>query len=326
MKRSEKIVYCAKIRNAGIKAGRGRRMYAARILILAGLGLAVLNCGSKNPTEPKTFPKPNITVAPAVSDITDATATVTWETDIESSTVVKYGFLSGQLIFNDSSYVTQTQHSALLSGLRSNTNYYYKVQSTSKGGTVSSEELTFKTGLGLADLAPAGWAEYEKGQIRNAIAYFKALYAKLPTSPDALNGLGWCYADASVDSMSQALAYFSKAIQQKLNFSDAMVGLGFVNLALKKYGPCIENLAKVLTLNPNYTFSHNSKVDSKDLRLGLAEAYFYIQDFPSAQTQVTVLAPANGLNPADSATWLVDGKNYGSYAEALLAYIEKLKS
>lgn len=302
-----------------------RRMAVLTMLAALPLGLFLIHCGSDKPTEPNTYPKPVITVAPAVSDITDATVTIAWTTDIQSSTVVLYGFSSGRLIFRDSSYVSQTRHSTLLGNLVSNTIYYYVVQSTAKGGTVRSEELTFRTGLGLMDLGPAGWAEYEKGNFQTAMAYFKALYGKLPTSAEALNGLGWCYAHSSVDSLTVASSYFANAILQKVNFTDAMTGLGFVNLALKKYGPCIDNLTRVLSLAPNYKFSHDAKITSRTLRIGLAEAYFNIQAFSSAQAQLDLLEPGNGLNPASAATWVVNGALYGTYAEALLAWIEKLK-
>lgn len=284
----------------------------------------MVQCNGKSPAAPKKEPPPKITQNPIVSDIQASTVTISWLTDVESTSTIRYGLVSGQLIFRDSSAAKVTVHTRTLQGLRSNTTYYFRVSSSSSGGYVESEEFSFRTGLGINDLGPAAWAKYESGLYWEAIDLFKQLLKQVPTSFDACNGLGWCYAVPAIDSLRTSLEYFRMAINLKANFPDAYAGRGFVQLALKYYAFAIDDFKNVLAANANYVFVHNRQVDYRDIRLGLAQAYFYSQNYALAQTQVDFLAPTNGLKADDSTTWIVDGKVYASYAEALLAWIEKL--
>ena len=84
---------------------------------------------------------------------------------------------------------------------------------------------------------------------------------------------------------------------------------------------CIEG-----SLEPNFVFSYKQTIDSKDIRLGLAEAYFFKQNYNLAQDQVDILDPNNGIDPNQSVFWTVDSIIYNTYPEALLALIEKLKT
>ena len=68
---------------------------------------------------------------------------------------------------------------------------------------------------------------------------------------------------------------------------------------------------QVLAINPNYSFAHGN-VTWKNLRIVLAESYYYKGDFENAQSQVDLLNPGNGLNPADE-----------DYLAGLLKEIEK---
>lgn len=293
---------------------------------LALLCQLIIFCDGDKGTSPEPEAAPQITQDPAVSNIQSNSATITWLTDVESTTTVRYGFVSGQLIFRDSSAARVTTHTRNITGLRSNSDYYFRVSSTTSGGMAMSDELTFRTGLGVTDLGPAAWAEYKAGNYWQAIDLFKQLLQLVPTSFEACNGLGWCYATGTVDSLQAALDYFRSAIGLNAYLPDAYAGRGFVHLALNYYAFAIDDLNRVLAERPNYVFAHNSEIDVKDIRLGLAEAYFYTQNFTSAQAQVNILAPGNGLDANDPATWVVDGVIYASYAEALLVWIEKLKT
>jgi len=87
---------------------------------------------------------------PVISDVqaspSDTSASVTWTTDVESNTQVKYGTTSG-------SYPNQTpvdssallSHSASLSSLTPGTKYFYVVVSGNAGGTKTSAENSFTT-------------------------------------------------------------------------------------------------------------------------------------------------------------------------------------
>lgn len=92
---------------------------------------------------------PTISNVQATSVSSNA-ATITWTTDLASTSQVQYGVTSS---YGTSSPLDSTQvysHSVTLSGLSENTLYHYQVISTNAGGTTSSTDYTFTTTSGGA--------------------------------------------------------------------------------------------------------------------------------------------------------------------------------
>ena len=80
------------------------------------------------------------------SNVTDATAVITWATDESADSKVNYGTVSGSLTLEASSTPLVTSHSKSLTGLQANTTYYYVAVSTDdSGNTATSSELSFTT-------------------------------------------------------------------------------------------------------------------------------------------------------------------------------------
>ena len=79
------------------------------------------------------------------SGITTTGATITWTTDITSTSQVEYGLTTsyGSSSPLDSNLVTS--HSVTLSGLAQSTTYHYRVRSTKGSGTATSGDYTFTT-------------------------------------------------------------------------------------------------------------------------------------------------------------------------------------
>jgi hypothetical protein len=84
--------------------------------------------------------------------ITSSSATITWTTNVASSSQVAYGTTSGygQSTTLDSTAVTS--HSAVISGLSPGTFYHYQARSTNAAGTGVSVDLTFTTSTGATTL------------------------------------------------------------------------------------------------------------------------------------------------------------------------------
>lgn len=82
-----------------------------------------------------------------VSHVTDATSTtITWSTNELSDSLVKYGTGSGNYTQIASNATNVTSHSILLTGLTTNTTYYYVVNSTDlSGNSAQSSEYSFTT-------------------------------------------------------------------------------------------------------------------------------------------------------------------------------------
>ena len=89
------------------------------------------------------------TTAPVISNIasstTDTTATVTWDTNENASSSVRYGTSPG-VYTGISSSTADLSHSATLTGLSRDTTYYFSVLARDPSGNVStSTERSFKT-------------------------------------------------------------------------------------------------------------------------------------------------------------------------------------
>jgi len=290
--------------------------------ILVAAVLIATSC-SKSPTEAKKIPQ--IIVAPKVTNITSISADIRWETDVSANSTVRYGTAPGQLGLTVNNSAQETVHFIRLTALKSGTTYYYTVTSENQDGASSSAEAQFITLPNLDQVIAEAWAAYQEKNYSLSISRFTAALEQYPTNAAILTGLGWCHLAAPVDSLIKAVGFFDKAILSSPSYADALAGRGFALLALKKYNAAIEDLFRILSINPAYVFDKNNEVTVVEVRLALAMAYFYKQDFPNTQAQLNHLAPNNGLDPQASATWVVDAMAYDDYAGALLAWLEKVR-
>ncbi|MEA2074704.1 MAG: fibronectin type III domain-containing protein [Euryarchaeota archaeon] len=94
--------------------------------------------------------------------ITTSSATITWETDEVSDSLVKYGITSGIYTLTASDPANITSHSISLIGLSANTTYYYVVNSTDpSGNSAESGEYSFTTGtVPSGDIFDTGTGTY----------------------------------------------------------------------------------------------------------------------------------------------------------------------
>ena len=91
------------------------------------------------------FTPPEISNVQAI-DITTNSATITWDTDELSDSLVKYGETPGNYTLSKSNSSYVLKHSLTLTGLKENTTYYYVVNSTDKSGnSAESSEFSFTT-------------------------------------------------------------------------------------------------------------------------------------------------------------------------------------
>jgi len=81
----------------------------------------------------------------SVSGITTNTATISFLTDISSSTKVDFGLSAGNLDQSKQINSSSTSHSTIISGLSSGKKYYFRVTATNSKGTSSSAEGNFTT-------------------------------------------------------------------------------------------------------------------------------------------------------------------------------------
>lgn len=122
-------------------------MKQLRILVL-GLLITGLSC-----TDEPTINNDNFKVAPYLQFATQNSMVVLWETHEEASTLIEFGesvLNSGEPVLNQSRTLDgrRTMHEVVLDGLKTETNYFYRVRSEYADGTVvMSETYPFKTAV-----------------------------------------------------------------------------------------------------------------------------------------------------------------------------------
>jgi tetratricopeptide (TPR) repeat protein len=176
-----------------------------------------------------------------------------------------------------------------------------------------------------SEFTAEGWSLFESDDFTGAKSKFSEAMAKDGNYADAYNGRGWC--NAFLDLDSDAISDFEAANTKNLSKPDAYAGLAGVYVGNQEFANAVENASMALSMDPNYQFSHRTAIDFSDLHLIKAQAYYGLGGIylDSAQAEVNCLNPFNGLDPAESSSWVVNGIIYNSYAEALLKEIQRLE-
>ena len=122
------------------------------------------------------------------------------------------------------------------------------------------------------------------------------------------------------------LAHLDEVIGTGEYVEDAFAGRAATALAASENLLAIASAESTLARDHVYEFSRHDKYNWRDLRLIMAQAYFALAQYSDAQAQVDILDPDNGLDPADSESWVVDGQTHLTYEAALAMEIEWLRS
>ncbi len=149
------------------------------------------------------------------------------------------------------------------------------------------------------------WALYDKNppDYTEAKNEFTRIISEFGNqAEEALYGRGWCYAHLANGpgdmQYDQAVTDFNNALELSPNLVHALSGLAFVYLVQNKYDDAVTEAEKVVSQDSDYSFSHESSITITDIRLMLAQAYYYKGDYNKVVEQLNILKP--GINhPAD---------------------------
>jgi tetratricopeptide (TPR) repeat protein len=169
---------------------------------------------------------------------------------------------------------------------------------------------------------------FEAKDYERALASFEEAISNGYKSAEAYLGAGW--SNLMLENISDAIDACNDALEEGYSKAeDAYCGLSIAYLATLGTATDAQKAASyadsVLSIDSHYTFSHLATVNYLDVHLVRAEANLYLGDYARVQQSLDILDPDNGLDPEDSNTWVVDGRRYNTYLEALIAEIEYVR-
>jgi len=167
-----------------------------------------------------------------------------------------------------------------------------------------------------------GWGSYLLGDYADSRSHFSEALRLDPDLLEARLGLAW--SEAQEGEYLSAVQDFDQVLESGVLMEDAFAGRAASALELPDDSLAVASAESTLARDPHYFFSRRPEYNFYDLRLILAQAYFALSQYSKAQEQVDVLDPDNGLDPADSETWVVGGISYPTYKASLAVLIESL--
>ncbi|MEN6423840.1 MAG: CARDB domain-containing protein [Phycisphaerales bacterium] len=178
----DSVVVSSKILPGGTYSGSFPKYYwkctadgSHTVVVRADASNTIDESNEKNNSREETWicdvTAPKITEGPKATSVTQTTASILWTTNENSDSVVKYGTSSGVYKFTRSNQLMVTSHAVSLDELKSDTTYYYRVESTdAHGNTVQSDEHTFRTLAEQVDLPDLYIADI---WLQNDLVYFR---------------------------------------------------------------------------------------------------------------------------------------------------------
>jgi tetratricopeptide (TPR) repeat protein len=179
-------------------------------------------------------------------------------------------------------------------------------------------------GLTAEELNEEGWGSYALGEYSEARGLFQDALGLDPDYPEAQLGLAWT--EAQLGNYAASVSGHGAVVASGEYVTDAFAGRAAASLELPDFLTAIESADSALTRDPDYFFSRQPAYDYGDLRLILAQSHFALAHYDSAQEQVDLIDPSNGLDPADPGSWAVGDTSYPTYEAALAVLIELLWS
>lgn len=161
-------------------------------------------------------------------------------------------------------------------------------------------------------LIEEGWKEYIAGNYDLAIEKFQRALTEDSNNAEAYNGIGW--SKAKLGQVEQSIDSFKSAIAKDPSKADSHAGLAGVYLAIGDYERAIASANRVISLDLKYISFHDD-IDIRNIRLILAEAYFYRKDYTNARNQIELLGNTGKTLDPSSAT----------YEKDLMLVIEELR-
>ncbi|MCB2198796.1 tetratricopeptide repeat protein [bacterium] len=142
-------------------------------------------------------------------------------------------------------------------------------------------------GPDAVELTRDGWNAFEALDWTGALDNFERAINRGAESTEAYSGAGW--ANFRLGNQADARVRWNEGLQEIGGVHDINFGLASLDMLEDDFDSAIDHFLAVLETHPNYTFIHASGINNDDIRLGLAQCYFFNEEYQNSLAQVQVL-------------------------------------
>lgn len=277
----------------------------------------------KDDTDP-----PEIVTEVSLENITDTSATISWETIEPAATTVQY-VVAGQtdtLTITDSEF--RQYHNVEIKDLQPFTEYFIQAVCTDeKGNQSKSSLLNFQTLKSLAMIITDAWQAFESQDYQQGLVCFIESTTRNNSESDSYNGMGWCL--LYLDSLARARTEFSNAISlNNINY-DALAGITiafYQDSLINQVIPVAKRITELAPTNlqdplnnPYYVFKHDTTITNLDIIWYLADSYYHLGSYEMCRQTLEMLLAENTPSPDNYS-------NENDYIDALRDSLIQLKA
>ncbi len=173
-----------------------------------------------------------------------------------------------------------------------------------------------------------GWEAFTLSDYSDALADFEEAITKDAEYAEAYLGAGW--ANFQLKNMTEARDHFQTGRGNVADTSallgDFHAALSFTYLELNQDSQCIACADSCIETHSQYSFGHRTTVNVTDLIVAKAKSYFLMggdSNLTKSAELVHEVISTIDLDPDNSSTWRVKGKQYDSFSEALVRALEE---
>ena len=148
----------------------------------------------------------------------------------------------------------------------------------------SSDDSSSEPESSNEEVLENGWQNFSDGNYSLGLEKFESLIAKEALLSEAYAGAGWCQSyqnlpDASLINFNSSLENNPIATVEE----DVKAGLGFTYNALDSAQNCLEQTAEI---DANWSFSHKSSLDYKDIVILRAASRYFRAEFSQSISEI----------------------------------------
>lgn len=188
---------------------------------------------------------------------------------------------------------------------------------------VSCDKCDNGTGPGDSQNIKEGWTHFSDGDYSLAVLVFEEALASQPSSVEAKVGKGWALLMKDTSATDEIVTLLENGKNNSDWEIDSRCALSALRLVRKEYDQAIQNADTLLAKKSSYVFEYKTDIDWKDVSIIKAQAHFLNQEYISAWNAVAGISDIT-LDPNNSSSWKINGKQYLSFAAALSSEIANL--